>query len=195
MKNWLLTFGGNPARAAAIDADLVRRYGEPHRRYHTREHVRDLLALLGDDDWTLVAAAWFHDAIYDTHRNDNEALSAELARGALTELRFPDVETVVQIILATAKHDGTDLSATGLLFLDADLSILGAPPARYREYAAQIREEYAWVPEPQFREGRRAILERFLTRPRLYFTDAMRAQFEEQARANLREEIATLLKT
>lgn len=192
MKSWLLTFDGDPARAAAIEEDLVRRYGEPHRRYHTQEHVRDLLALLGDEDWTLVAAAWFHDAIYDTHRTDNEALSAELARASLTELGFASVETVVQIILATAKHDGIGLFAPGLLFLDADLSILGAPATRYREYAAQIREEYAWVPEPQFREGRRGILERFLTRPRLYFTDAMRARFEEQARANLREEIAAL---
>lgn len=178
--------------------ELVGRYSEPHRRYHTLRHVHDLLDLLSDanlaDRTAVEAAVWFHDAIYDTTHNDNEALSADLARRALQELAFsqPTIDLVTRMILATVRHEPADLPHDGLLFLDADLSILGAPRERYAEYAGQIREEYGWVPEPQFRSGRRAILERFLARPRLYFTEEMGRRFEETARANLAWEVERL---
>ena len=55
-----------------------------------------------------------------------------------------------------------------------------------------MREEYAFVPEPIFRAGRRRILQGFLERPVLYFSDWGRDRFEVAARANLTRSIAAL---
>ena len=176
--------------------ELARRYSEPHRRYHTLTHITELLSLLDefelDDRDSVEAAVWFHDAIYDTHASDNEARSADLAETALRELRFPNIEAVRAMIVATASHDAAALTRDGRLFLDADLSILGSPPERYREYAEAIRGEYEWVPRPQFAAGRSAILRRLLERPALYLTAEMQARFEAQARENVARELTAL---
>lgn len=176
--------------------ELARRYSEPHRRYHTLAHITELLSLLDefelDDRDSVEAAVWFHDAIYDTHASDNEARSADLAETALRELQFPNIEAVRAMIVATASHDAAGLTRDGRLFLDADLSILGSPPERYREYAEAIRGEYEWVPRPHFAAGRSAILRRLLERPALYLTAEMQARFEAQARENVARELTAL---
>jgi len=158
--------------------------------------VNELLTLLRDfeldDRDSVEAAVWFHDAVYDTHANDNEARSAELAGTALREMNVGNIEVVQAMINATATHDSRGLTRDGLLFLDSDLAILGAPPERYRAYADAIRAEYSWVPEPQFAAGRAAILRRLLERPSVYQTGEMRARFEGQARENVARELAQL---
>jgi predicted metal-dependent HD superfamily phosphohydrolase len=95
------------------------------------------------------------------------------------------------LILAT-RHDASPATADARLLVDVDLAILGAPAARLDEYERQVRAEYAWVPGPIFRRKRREILEGFLSRPRLYGSEAFRATFEETARANLSRSIRTL---
>ena len=74
--------------------------------------------------------------------------------------------------------------------IDIDLAILGAAPARFAEYEAQIRAEYAHVPSDVFHAKRGAILACFLARPRLYGTPALSARLEANARANLQGAIA-----
>ena len=169
---------------------LATRYSEPHRHYHTLAHVEHLLELLPHADETVIAAVWFHDAIYDGAMNEER--SAALAREALTELGFDAgaIALVEQMILATKHHSPDALPENALAFLDADLAILGSDRTRYDEYVAQVRREYAHVPDGAFREGRNAILRAFLERPRIYFTEEFRARFEQRARANLRREVS-----
>jgi predicted metal-dependent HD superfamily phosphohydrolase len=71
------------------------------------------------------------------------------------------------------------------LFLDIDLSILGAVPERFAVYDAAIRREYEHVPDDLYRTGRRAVLKTFLERDPLYLTKTFAVRFEKQARANL----------
>ena len=68
---------------------------------------------------------------------------------------------------------------------DIDLSILGREVKRFDEYEHQIRQEYAWVPELTFIEGRFAVLKKFLERESIYATDFFRQKYEAQARANM----------
>jgi predicted metal-dependent HD superfamily phosphohydrolase len=193
---------GAAGPAAEAFADLARRYSEKGRAYHTLRHVRELLALLEEapggtprDRDAARFAVWFHDAVYDTHRDDNEARSADLADATLARLGVPEgiVTDVRRMVLATKTHDVEGLSEAGRLFLDADLAILGAPEAVYRAYRAAIRTEYAWVPAFLYRRSRRTVLRSFLDRPAIYHTDTLRDRFEAQARRNLRDEIATLV--
>ena len=47
-------------------------------------------------------------------------------------------------------------------------------PNDFDEYERQVREEYAWVPDPVFRQVRKGILEEFVARPAIFSTAAMR---------------------
>jgi predicted metal-dependent HD superfamily phosphohydrolase len=173
---------------------LARRYSEPHRHYHTLDHIAALWDLLPEADSALSLAVYFHDAVYDTRAADNEERSAALAGAMLQPLYIPaDVRAETRrLILLTKRHEATADDADGRRLLDADLAILGAPPDAYDRYAAAIRREFAWVTEDDYRRGRRNVLENFLRRERPYFTEEMRERREAQARENLRREIAAL---
>ena len=48
------------------------------------------------------------------------------------------------------------------------------------------------MPEPAYRDGRRAVLNRFLLRPRIFVTDTMVALLEAAARENIEDELESL---
>ena len=184
-------------KGQAVFASLIARYAEPHRAYHNLDHIRDCLRWL---DWAsriveqvevTELAIWFHDAIYDPHRNDNEERSAEWAERALRDNGAPAgvVERVGRFIrLTTHREEG--LSGDAAVLCDCDLAILGAEAARFNAYDAAIRLEYGWVPKDVFRRERGRVLMGFLARPRVYHTDFFRERLEEPARANLRRALA-----
>jgi predicted metal-dependent HD superfamily phosphohydrolase len=178
---------------------LVAAYSEPHRHYHTLQHLRECLAhfdaaaSLARHPGEVELALWFHDAIHDARRQDNEERSAEWAarsvRAAGCEPAIAD--RVRSLVLATAGHAASDDPDTALL-LDVDLAILGTTAARFAEYGRQVRAEYAHVPEPDFRAGRASVLAGFLARPRLYLTEPFHAALEQRARDNLAGALAAL---
>ncbi len=200
-ERWITTWQGLPSSSAPPDlfAELERRYREAQRHYHTLRHLEECFAALDDvrpaggDTTAIELALWFHDAIYDVHRHDNEERSAAWAASCLQSagVARPTVDRVTSLILATQHHAaGTDPEAS--LLVDVDLAILGAAPPRFREYERQIRAEYAHVPDEVFAHKRREILEDFLRRPALFATPAGRARYERQARINLSEALARL---
>lgn len=181
---------------------LVAAYTAPERHYHNLEHLAEMfkvverLSGIVDDPSALHLAIWFHDAVYDSRAKDNERRSGELAVDLLGPIGVPSsaIERIVQMIWATAhtaESQPPALRDTQVL-LDADLAILGASEERYARYAADIRKEYAWVPEADYRKGRTAVLEGFLATPRIYYTPIMFQEGEQRARANLRAELASL---
>ncbi|MBU1539811.1 MAG: phosphohydrolase [Alphaproteobacteria bacterium] len=187
--------------SGAVRDELIARYSEPHRRYHTVTHIEDCLAQVAastdmdENQRTLMdVAIWFHDAIYDATRTDNEAESAKLAADRLAAEGASQafIDEVVRLILLTAGHSVQADDVLGARLVSIDLSILGAEPDRYDAYAAAIREEYAHVPEPLYRAGRAAILGRFLESEALFADPIWAERFEAQARANLTREIADL---
>ncbi|MFJ9769619.1 hypothetical protein ACIRVF_00045 [Kitasatospora sp. NPDC101157] len=180
--------------------ELLRRWSEPQRRYHTAEHLRAVLRHIDDladhaaDPDAVRLAAWFHDAVYRPDRTENEERSAALAVRALTAAGLPAerVAEVERLVLLTVTHDPASGDRDGEVLCDADLAVLGGTPEAYAAYAAAVREEYAFVPEPDFRAGRAAVLRRLLALPALYRTAAARERFTAAARANLTAELGTL---
>jgi predicted metal-dependent HD superfamily phosphohydrolase len=173
----------------ALLGRLKARYAEPHRRYHTLAHIEHCLREFppeeAQDPASVLLAIWYHDAIYDPRRSDNEERSAELL---LQD--FPAARRAADLVLVTKHHQAADPDAE--LVVDIDLAILGQAPADFDRYERQIREEYDWVPEPVFREKRGALLRAFLARPRIYRTDAFRERLEAPARANLLRSLASI---
>jgi predicted metal-dependent HD superfamily phosphohydrolase len=187
---WAVT----PSLADEMFEDLRQHYAGTGRFYHTLDHTRAMLetvASLASFARNLNAvklAVWLHDVIYDSRAPDNEERSAEYADQLCEKLFIPQGREVASLILKTKTHDaGEDVDAQVLL--DADLAILGANEPAYRIYADQIRQEFAWVPETNYRMGRRHVLERFLTRPRIFH---LLAHLEEPARRNISAEIGRL---
>ena len=177
-------------------AELVARYREAHRAYHTLQHLAECLSLLevhkseAERPGEVALALWFHDAIYDVPGQDNEQRSADWARDALTAAgAATDAAQRVHALVMATRHDVQPVDADARLLVDIDLSILGAPAARFAEYEQQIRNEYAHVPTDIFEPKRRQILAGFLARNPLYQTPGVRARCETQARVNLRPAI------
>ena len=181
----------------ALRDRLLSAYAEPQRRYHTQQHLGECLQHFERERHTaahpaeVALALWFHDAVYDVQGHDNEARSADWARDALTAAGVDPAaaQRVHDLVMATC-HDAVPTGADAALLVDIDLSILGAPPARFAEYEAQIRAEYAHVPPAVFEPRRRAILGHFLARDPLYQTAGMRERCEAQARINLQRAVA-----
>ena len=154
----------SPCRENCLDVTaklLLPLYAEPHRAYHNAAHVQALLKLadahadLMRDSLAVRLAIWFHDAVYDTARPDNEERSADLADRTLSEwsCEVPLISSVVSKVRATAGHRWEDGDPDTALFLDFDLSVLAAPELAYDRYARQIAEEYAWLPAAAYRAG------------------------------------------
>lgn len=194
----LVALGADPVGAVDVAAELAERYREPWRHYHTLDHVRAVLAALRDLDPerpdVLAVVAWYHDAIYEPTQPDNEARSADLATDQLTALGVPaaDVARVADLVRATAGHQVADDDHDGARFLDADLSVLGAPRDRYRAYVAGVRAEFAFVADDAWRGGRAAVLRTFADRPRIFRTAAAHEALDAPTRANLAWELGTL---
>ncbi|MGW2471600.1 HD domain-containing protein [Streptomyces sp. NPDC001665] len=180
--------------------NLLARWAEPQRKYHTTAHLAAVLdridALAGHaaDADAVRLAAWFHDAVYRPDRSENEERSAVLAERALPEAGVPGAVTgeVARLVRLTVTHDPAAGDTNGEVLCDADLAILAAPPKEYGEYAAQVREEYGFVPDEAFREGRAAVLRQLLGLPRLFRTPYGMREWEPRARQNLLTELELL---
>ncbi|MBI4448031.1 pantetheine-phosphate adenylyltransferase [Candidatus Woesearchaeota archaeon] len=179
--------------------EIINLYGEPARAYHNLVHIahalRECATIKGllTNPSQVEAAIWFHDAVYNTSAKDNEDKSAQLAQKKLSEAGLPEqfVTNVSQLILAT-KHTNIPQDKDAQYIIDIDLAILGKTAKEFDEYERDIRDEYAWVPEEQFKQGRRAILKSFLERPSLYTTGFFKEKYEKEARKNLERSITQL---
>ena len=187
---------------AAIKQEFQRiaiAYGEPHRAYHTAQHINECLSWL---DWateaTLLAhrkaplemALWYHDMVYQPQLNNNEQLSAEQALTFLNThpIKTAHIEQVEMLILATdhltsSKSDHRAESAD--LMVDIDLAILGAAPQRFLQYNTQIHQEYIWLPNSVYHTHRERVLAKFLACPTIYQTNLFQKRLETQAQENL----------
>lgn len=200
-QNLCASLQADPAAASQVWWQLCERFCEAHRRYHDLSHVTALLTQAErwhehlHDAHVVHLAIWFHDAVYDPQRRDNEERSADMARCALLAMQVDEtlIPPVTACIAATAGHRvTTDEVADMPLFLDLDLAILGSDPADYARYSAAIRAEYDWVEEAQYRAVRSKVLQSFLARPTLYFNEALQQAYEARARDNLRAELQAL---
>lgn len=190
--------GIEPAPGRILD-ELLARYDEGQRAYHTREHLEECLVLL-DEVWAqcdhpeeVAVALWFHDAIYEPRRSDNESASAEwLAKVCYAmDVAELSIERMHALVMATRHAVEVDQPDAQTL-VDIDLSILGASLERFDAYEAQIRREYRWVPSMIYRIKRANVLKGFVGRSMIYGTPLFQDRFEERARANIARSLSTL---
>ena len=185
--------------ADGVGARLLASWSEPHRRYHSIGHLRDILehveelAGYADDADAVRLAAWFHDSVY-AGRPDDEELSARRAEHDLARLGVAPqlVDEVARLVRLTVSHQPAPGDHNGEVLSDADLAALAVPRERYVQNTAAIRAEYAHIPDDAFRKGRQQVLVSLLEGPGVFRTDYARREWEAAARDNLRAEFAAL---
>ncbi|MGW8374326.1 hypothetical protein [Streptomyces sp. ODS28] len=201
--------GGTPdPDPAPYGEKLLERWSEPQRRYHSLDHLLHVLNRVdelashthasgphsGMDVDAVLLAAWFHDAVYRPDRSENEERSANLAERALPEAGVSDERTaeVARLVRLTVTHDPEPGDTNGELLCDADLAVLAGTPEEYARYAADVREEYGFVPDDAFRAGRSDVLRQLLDLPQLFRTSYAYDNWERVARRNLATELELL---
>lgn len=175
---------------------IIECYSESHRDYHNLRHIREMLECLNTykeaiHEYPLIyLACLYHDIVYDTHAADNEEKSADyLERDFKEYLAKEKVEKCKDLILGTKKHQFLRDDFANKIFLDSDLLILGRERTRYIEYMDSIRKEYEWVEKELYKQERTKVLQKFLERERIYFTNEIFQKHEKQARENIKMEI------
>lgn len=190
--------GIGAAPSDRLFAILSEAYGEAGRYYHTSTHIAECLQYakryqaLATSISEIEVSIWFHDAIYDTTRSDNEEKSAALAENELSSLGASPqaIDRVIEMILATKTHVSAHPDTR--LLLDIDLGVLGTEPMVFERYDQNIRKEFSWVPEDTYRAGRSKILTSFLEREKIFNSQLIRERYEEKARENLKRKLTEL---
>ena len=186
---------------------LLNRYAEPHRAYHDLKHVIECIDELDQINApefscrpifkTMVELAlWYHDAIYDVKRKDNETQSIELCLTDCAKLNVqmfvPASEYLYWLIIST-QHSTPQQTNDCQLIVDLDLMRLAANWQDFQQYSNEIWQEYsqAYTLE-EYRAGRRAFLTAMLDRPHIYSTSHYRERWESKARHNLEAQLEVL---
>ncbi|MDB5967021.1 MAG: hypothetical protein JWQ72_3521 [Polaromonas sp.] len=171
---------------------LIRSWSRWPRRYHNTSHLFACLRHLDSvraaltDPEAAELALWFHDAVYWPWLARNEEKSADWAVSFMGRMDLDRTrrEQVWQHILDT-RHQAEPQAGDARWIVDIDLAILGQPEAVYRQFERHVRSEYRWVRWPRYVEGRTAVLQSFLDRPRIYGTPYFFDRYESAARHNL----------
>lgn len=181
--------------AGELGEILLRRWQEPNRHYHDVRHLAQLLAALSELDQPVarpvLLAAWFHDAVYAGEPGLDEIASASLAATELGRAGVApgEIAEVRRLILLTIEHRPDPEDLLGAQLVDADLSILGQPAARYHYYARSVRLEHPGVSLGDFATGRSNVLKSLLATPWLFTTAEAKLLWEETARKNTAAEL------
>jgi predicted metal-dependent HD superfamily phosphohydrolase len=198
---------GIQSRPDDLLRDLMAQYRQGWRAYHTITHIKQILKEFDEfcaayrttkeERNVIQLATWYHDVEYMPQARDNEARSVEYFRAIAQRLYWNPglIAAVTDAILAT-KHlraIETKECFTSALVCDLDLVILGERPMLFEEYETQIRTEYYFLAEADFRKARAAILRRFLDRPFIYAHPFFREKYEARAHMNLHSSIGKLL--
>lgn len=153
--------------------------------------------------------------VYTRNGGEDEQASAEFAATELRKLGVPEeaVNRIKKLIIGLkvrgageckpsaepgARHvhacetsvlEAIDMDQQALR--DAHLGTLAVEPQKYRKYGQRLRQEYAHIPLRHFLTSRIQIIQKLLSRKKL-FVSPLASSWEEVARQNLISELARL---
>lgn len=194
----LRALGAKMYHAPALHVSLLKAWNEPHRTFHTPDHLRDCLFHLEQERWgglidtadrgRLALALWFHDAICDVRAPDNEEKSSAWAMQslALLDLSAENLDIVRHLILSTKLNYTPTSCPLEAWIRDIDLHMFGIEYKRFAKYTHDIRSEFSWVDDLNYRRGIDFVMRRLINQPTgIYQTEAGRLDYEDTARNNI----------
>jgi predicted metal-dependent HD superfamily phosphohydrolase len=146
---------------------LLSMWNEPHRHYHTQNHLLDLIDQINEaksyldshkNYEKLILCALFHDCVYDPTKSNNEEESAKFFLRCCQE-KNEDTKHIYQMILDTKEHKSEDKLST--MFNHFDMIIVESNFDKLLEWEIGINEEYK-VYGTEYKIGRIQFLESLL---------------------------------
>lgn len=189
-----------PKEAHHALTEVAKRYEEPWRHYHTVEHLQNMGKFLLEfisklhSPSTVLLATVGHDSVYipQLGGGNNERLSSQLLTRIGTGIfSRQELDLAKDYIHATIEHKTDNVDSDLSFFLDADMSIVGSSPERFRLYDQQIRQEFIHVPWEDYRQGRAHVLKTFNMRE-IFITPEAKDQYEDQAHKNIQHALQVL---
>ena len=180
----------------AVSDTLVQCYSETGRFYHNLKHLETCLSEFRAVEKQLVdphaalMALLFHDLVYNPQAREplaNETASWELARQLC-----PLNNTVKNHILHTAHCYTGDKTTDTDIICDIDMAILGYAETDFNAYEANIRREYGFASDEDYRAGRTHFLQSLLNKAHIFNTDYFYNKYETTARVNIEQLISQL---
>ncbi len=181
--------------------EINKKYTSKKRHYHNLNHLDSMFQLAENNQADLIDydtiqfAIWYHDIIYNALKSDNELKSAEFAIKRLKKLKIDpkSIENCANLIISTKKHEIINAqNQDNAYLLDFDLAILGTTWEIYESYTQKIRKEYSMYPNFMYKRGRKKVLQHFLARPQIYYTEKYHDLWEANARKNIQKELSSL---
>lgn len=174
---------------------LLKSYSEPHRHYHTLEHLIALFQLSSSIGVRLstpqIMAIWYHDSIYDPKSKTNEEDSCQLLiehQMLLKTISSNELGRAIGIIMDTKGHTSDNHESQTVL--DLDLTGLGSDWKTYSYTIELIRKEYEHLSDDNWIAGRKLFLQSILTRNYIFNTHWGRDIYEEKAQMNISKELS-----
>lgn len=187
---WQRCVPSSAAAASRVSSELVRLYSEPHRRFHTLDHIDDCLRRFDEVDGLMKQpdavelALWFHDAIYKPGARDNEERSAELFERESAGAEDGFIKRVCDLIMAT-KHVMSDLPGDRGFMVDIDLGGFADPWDLFMSKGHDLRAEHAAQSDDEYYRGQIKFLSRLQRRRYFYCTSYYRSRYEKSAKENV----------
>jgi predicted metal-dependent HD superfamily phosphohydrolase len=178
----------NAVKLAGWLHDVVYDSKASDNEERSAEYARRLCEDLSIPDGDLVARLIAKTKTHEAGLSENERRSREHAEWLCKKMGIPQGTARAEMLMKARYFEPDEIDDAQVL-IDADLAVLGASQKRYETYSRQIRLEYAWVPDTEYRRGRQRVLETFLGRPKLYHFLTI---LEGRARRNLSNELRQL---
>ncbi len=189
---------GAQSRAIEVFTQLDRLYSSVSRDYHSWGHIDYLLHIFdqmapqSQCPDTLELAIWFHDAVYDTDCQDNEARSVELMhRLSMQQITPTRQARIAELIMATLHRDPPQ-SSDACLMVDIDLMSFALPSEQFLENSHKVRRESAHLSDAEFYPGQIRFMRSLVNRKRFFHTDYINFHYEASARRNVDSYLSAL---
>lgn len=151
-------------REPSLLAELSARWCERHRAWHGPNHLLAMLNGLatgrdGEEKDTLLIAALYHDAVYDSRARDNEEASAALLLTHAADPHSRVIAGAVEIILASKWAEPPQTPLVEAFFTLDAWQLSGECPLSERAgYEQAIFREYQWVDWATYKQKRAEFL-------------------------------------
>lgn len=148
--------------------DLEKLWNEKTRFYHNVNHLKTMISEMQYNIWfgslslvekhTLLLGAFFHDAIYNPKRKDNEDKSIEFFKKSYIGKDSIMIEKVCGLIEVT-KHRKRPIEKLQRIIWDSDNAGFSKGYDQLLKNEKLIQKEYSFVPPKDYKEGRIKFLE------------------------------------
>ena len=143
--------------------ELPLRWREKHRHYHTVDHLISVIQNIESNMYfkelnvyekhVLLLAAFFHDAIYNPKRKDNEDQSIKLFISSFKSKDVKMLDTVCDLIECT-KHRKRPINKLQRIFWDADNKGFFKGYDIMLKTETFIRQEYSHLSNKEYKKNR-----------------------------------------